>query len=403
MTTDELTATAPEPIAATMAELLDWAATARERGPVHYDERQESWQVFRHADVQTVLNDPAHYLADLGDLLPTTPELELVQRGNFVNMDGARHRMMRSMVAQAFTPRAVAAMTDRIAAFATDLIDDLADRDGFDVVTDLAYPLPVMVIAELIGIPAADRELFRSWAEEFFPFDEDEPQLTSSQEVVDTLTPTVREMIDYLTAHIRSRRLHPRDDLTSRLITAEHDGARLTDEDMIGLIALLLTAGHVTTAALLGSTVLQLHEHPDAARLVRADPTLLPSAIEEVLRFHPPLPRLTRRTATTVSLGGRVIPAGQILVLWLVSANRDERRFPDPDTFDVRRRPNQHLSFGHGIHFCLGAMLARQETAIAVERLMARYRSIEVVGEGDFHHPFAILSAKHLPVRVTRA
>ncbi|MEV6948438.1 cytochrome P450 [Streptomyces sp. NPDC051172] len=396
----------PEPLPSTMAELTDWARHRRGADPVYYDERQEAWQIFRYADIAAILKDPPRYLADLGNLVASTPELELVQRGNFVNMDGPRHRLMRGRVAQAFHPRAVAAMEPRLEVMVRDLLDGLAGRDAFDLVGELAYPLPVMVIAELIGIPGGDRELFRGWAEEFFPFDEEEPQLTSSQEAVDTLTPTVKEMTAYLFEHIHRRRRGTYDDLTARLVEAAdaqggEDGERLTDEDLVGMIALLLTAGHITTAALLGSCVLQLDRHPRAAAEVRAAPELLPLAIEEVLRFHPPLPRLTRRTATEVTVGGRTVPEGQILALWLVSANRDEAEFADPDRFDVRRRPNPHLSFGHGIHFCLGAGLARLETRIALRQLFERYGRIEVAGEGRFHHPFAILSAKNLPVRVT--
>ncbi|MCE7081093.1 cytochrome P450 [Streptomyces sp. ST2-7A] len=384
-----------------MTELLDWAESKRRTDPVYYDERQESWQVFRHADIDAVLRDPSRFLADLGDLVPTNPDLELIQRGNFVNMDGPRHRLMRGMVAGAFHPRAVAAMEPRIAAMVTGLLDALRDREEFDMVGDLAYPLPVMVIAELIGIPESDRELFRGWAEEFFPFDEEEPQLTSSREAVDSLTPTVREMTAYLREHIRARRLRRYDDLTGRLVEAAGAGEEPTEEDLIGMVALLLTAGHITTAALLGNCVHQFDRHPGVWERLRREPAALPSAIEEVLRYHPPLPRLTRRTTTEVELGGRTVPAGQILSLWLVSANRDEAQFPASDTFDIARSPNQHLTFGHGIHFCLGAGLARLEARLALGEMLRRYRQVEVVGEGRFHHPFAILCAKNLRVRVT--
>lgn len=399
--TDESIASTSDPIPSTVDELMAWAERRRARGPVYRDEQQASWQVFRYADVGEVLGDPGRYLADLGDLLPTNPDLELVQRGNFVNMDGPRHKMLRGLVAQAFTHRVVSGMEPRIKQLTAEILDDIGTADRVDLVERLAYPLPVMVIADLIGIPPADRSLFRSWAEEFFPFDEKEPQLTSSQEAIDTLTPTVREMTAYLLDLIRDRRFRPTDDLTSRLVKADLDGDRLTADDMVGLIALLLTAGHITTAALLSSTVFVLDQHPEAAAQVRADRSLLPTAIEEVLRFRPPLPRLTRRTAVDVTLGGQRIPAGEIVVLWLASANRDEAQFPAADRFDVARRPNRHLSFGHGIHFCLGAPLARLETRIALDAMLDRYRDIAVEDGAAFHHPFAILSAKRLPVRVS--
>ncbi|GGQ86037.1 cytochrome P450 [Couchioplanes azureus] len=403
MTTAESpTAVAPVGIPADFAQLVEWSRWHRAHRPVFYDEQQRCWQVFRYEDLSAILGDPGRYLADLGDLLPSNPDLDLIRKGNFVNMDGARHRKLRGLVAQAFTPRVVAALEPRVVSLATELLDS-AESDRFDLVSQLAYPLPVIVIAELLGIPAADRVHFRRWAEEFFPFDEKEPDIVGTQDAIDTLAPTVREMTAYLLAHIADRRRRPREDLTSRLVQAEVDGERLADDEMVGLIALLLTAGHITTAALLGNTVHTLDRRPAVTARLRADRAAVPGAIDEVLRFRPPLPRLTRRTATEVTLGGQTVPAGEVVALWLVSGNRDEAKFAEPDTFDIDRRPNQHLGFGHGIHFCLGAPLARLENRVALNLLFDRYREINLVGAGEFHHPFAINSAKSLPLRVVPA
>lgn len=401
-TTESPTEVAPAGIPADFAQLVQWTRWHRAHRPVYYDEQQRSWQVFRYEHLSEILGDPGRYLADLGDLQPSNPDLDLVRKGNFVNMDGSRHRKLRGLVAQAFTPKVVANLEPRIVALAGELLD-AAESDQFDLVGQLAYPLPVIVIAELLGIPAADRVHFRRWAEEFFPFDETEPDIAGTQDAVDSLTPTVRQMTAYLMDHIAERRRRPREDLTSRLVQAEIDGERLADDEMVGLIALLLTAGHITTAALLGNAVHTLDRRPAVTARLRADRSAVPGAIDEVLRFRPPLPRLTRRTATDVTLGGQRLPAGEIVALWLVSGNRDEAKFPDPDVFDVDRRPNQHLSFGHGIHFCLGAPLARLETRLALGLLFDRYREINLIGAGEFHHPFAINSAKRLPVRVVPA
>jgi len=218
----------------------------------------------------------------------------------------------------------------------------------------------------------------------------------------EAIAPTMREMNAYLLAHIQRRRARPADDLTSDLVAAEMDGERLDDEEIVGFIGLLMIAGHITTTALLGNAILILDEHPDAAAALRADPTLLPAAIEEVLRFRSPFPRLARRTAAEVSIEQHTIGTDQIILLWVASANRDGAQFPDPDRFDIHRTPNPHLAFGHGIHFCLGAPLARLEARIALGILLERYRTIAVARDQpvQFYNPWTIISAKRLPVRV---
>jgi cytochrome P450 len=219
---------------------------------------------------------------------------------------------------------------------------------------------------------------------------------------VDAFAPIFREMNSYLLRHIRGRRSSPADDLTSKLIAAEVDGQRLDDEEIVGFVGLLLLAGHITTMATLGNTVLSFDEHPDAAAEVRADPTLLPGAIEEVLRLRTPFPRLARRATADAEVGGTVVPAGSIVVAWLTAANRDERVFAHPNQFDIHRRPNPHMTFGHGIHFCLGAPLARLEAKVALTVLLERYRSITVSGDAPVVHrnPWVMVSVTSLPVEV---
>ena len=205
--------------------------------------------------------------------------------------------------------------------------------------------------------------MFRTWADVLLSqeVDPDQAVVEAGEQAVAAVAPTMREMNAYFLDHIRSRRADPGSDLTSKLVQAEVDGERLADEEIVGFVGLLLIAGHITTTATLGNSVVSFQDNPDAAAEVRADPTLLPAAIEEVLRLRTPFPRLGRITKVDTEVGGVRIPAGQIVLPWLAAANRDERVFAEPDRFDIHRRPNPHLTFGHGIHFCLGAPLARLE------------------------------------------
>jgi cytochrome P450 len=399
------TALTTEPPSSTLDALLAWLRQQRAAGSVHYDAQQQLWQVFGYADVQRVLTDPAVFSSDFRALMPSQPDFELFAKGNFVRMDPPKHRQLRSLISQAFTPHMVAGLAPRIRAVTTALLDELGDAERFDVVDRLAYPLPVIVIAELLGIPVEDRVIFRQWADALFSRNTQATGIRVDAATLEAFVPTIREMNRYLLAHIQHRRTHPGDDLTSTLVGAEIDGERLDDQEIVGFVGLLLLAGHITTTALLGNAILTLDAHPAAAAALRADATGLPTALEEVLRYQPPFPRLGRRTATEVELGGHVIAANQIILLWIASANRDATQFPSPDRFDIHRVPNQHLTFGHGIHFCLGAPLARLEATLALGLLLERYREVAVARDepAEFYHPWTMISAKRLPVDVVAA
>ncbi len=265
-------------------------------------------------------------------------------------------------------------------------------------------PIPFIVIAELLGVPAQDRPRFRAWAEVLSNQQTVDATTVVTEEIVDAMAPTIREMNEYLLAHIRRCRQQPADDLIGKLTTAEVDGERLADEEIVGFAGLLLFAGHVTTTALLGNAVLCFDRHPEAAAAVRADRDLLPAAVEEVLRFRSPFPRLARITTTDTEIGGHAVPAGQLVIPWLAAANRDAARFPEPDRFDIHRTSTGHLAFGHGIHFCIGASLARLEAKIALGILLERYRDIavDVAGPIEFQNPWEMISVKRLPVLVAR-
>jgi cytochrome P450 len=396
-----------EALELSLPDLVAWLERSRQQGQAHYDEQQRCWQVLGHPEVSAILADHATFLSDLGDLMPRQPDLDLFARGNFVRMDPPRHHLLRGLVSRAFSPRAVTGLAPRIAAVTAELLDaaDERDRGRLDLIDALAYPLPVIVIVELLGLPVADRPMFRRWADALFDLEDAGPDtslLRLAEQAARQTVPTVREMNAYLLDRIRAARAHPADDLTSRLVAAEADGQRLADEEIIGFVGLLLIGGHITTTATLGNAVLSLDEHPEAAAQVRADRTLLPPAIEETLRLRTPFPRLARRTATDAAVGTALIPAGDLVVAWLTAANRDERVFTDPDRFDLHRQPNPHLTFGHGIHFCIGAPLARLEANIALGVLLDRYHDIAVATDPPVRHrdPWTMVGPASLPLAV---
>jgi len=405
----QATTSTTEPTPFSLPAFFSWLRLQREAGSIHHDEQHHIWEIFGYAEVERVLSDPRAFSSDFSDIMPAQRDFDLFARGNFVRMDPPRHRKLRGLVSQAFTPRIVHGLAPRIAQLTAGLLDKLGSAERFDLVDALAYPLPVIVIAELLGIPVADRAIFRQWAETLFSRNEqtsenrlDEGTLKALFEAV---APTMREMNSYLLSHIQERRTRPADDLMSRLVSAEVDGERLDDQEIVGFVGLLLIAGHITTTALLGNAILTLDEYPGAAAELRADPARLPAAIEEVLRYRPPFPRLARRAATDVQLEGHTIGVNEVIILWLASANRDGAQFPDPDRFDISREPNPHLAFGHGIHFCLGAPLARLESRIALEILLERYRRIAVSRHEpvELRNPWTMISAKQLPVVVQAA
>ncbi|HEY4021135.1 MAG TPA: cytochrome P450, partial [Pseudonocardiaceae bacterium] len=248
------------------------------------------------------------------------------------------------------------------------------------LVEDLTHPLPVIVIAELLGVPSSDRKLFMKWAESLMQLMNVQPPVSADGEIYTgaDVQQQSEEFGAYLLQHVLERRQAPRADLLTSLVQAEVDGAHLTDDEVVGFAALLLIAGHATTTMLLGNTLLCLAHHPGAARQVRANRTLVPSAIEEALRFLSPVAGVLRVSRQPVEIDGVAIPAEQLIAVWLAAANRDPRQFPDPHTFDPTRTPNQHLGFGRGIHFCLGAPLARLEGRLALNLLLDRFPELRL-------------------------
>ncbi|MGD9486152.1 cytochrome P450 [Streptomyces sp. TRM70308] len=379
-------------------ELFAWFRTKLDTEPVYRDEN--GWQVFGHADIARILADTTTFSSDTARAFnPPQPDLDFFDMGNLVTTDPPRHRQLRSLISSGFTPRAVAGLTPRIERITHALLDAVDGADRFDLIDSVAYALPITVICELLGLPMEDEPLFRVWGEALGTVD---AATVPPEQMADEVVPAVREMNAYLMEQVRRRRRQPTDDVISKLANAEVDGKRLEDGEIVGVTGLTMFAGHATTLALVANAVLLFDRHPEAGAAVRADRDLLPGAVEEVLRLRPPFPRLARVTTTDTELGGHRIAAGELVTPWIGAANRDATRFPDPDRFDIRRDTGGHLVFGQGIHFCLGAPLARLEGRIALGILMDRYQDIAVDESGtvEFENPWQLLSPKRLPIRV---
>ena len=334
-----------------------WYAMMRENAPVFLDPRRRSWSVFKYNDVQRVLSEHSVFSSEFGGS-------DQPLNASMVSMDPPRHRQLRSLVTLAFTPRAIARLEPRMVEIVNELLDRVAPQGRMDVVSDLAIPLPVTIIAELLGVPLADRENFRLWSDQLLgsaPSYGKDPQETMS---------------DYFRWIIEQRREDPQDDLISALLTAQIDGRHLTEQELLGFCVLLLAAGNETTTHLIGNAIWCFDDHPQAWTELRTNRALLPDAIEEVLRYRSPVKLMFRTAIQDTRIRDKDIPAGSGILAWIGSADRDEEQFPNADTFDIHRSPNRHLGFGYGIHFCLGAPLARLESKVALNIMLDRFSSI---------------------------
>jgi len=363
-----------------------WYRLMRETQPVYYNPQYHFWQVFGYEDVQRVLSDYTSFSSVFGGGGERRDPLG----SSLISMDPPRHRQLRNLVTQAFTPRSVAQLSERITAIVNQLLEQVAATGRMDIIDDLAYPLPVIVIAELLGIPHADRERFKVWSDAVvgatYPEDGD-PQA---------------EMSEYFLDMIARRSREPKDDLISALLDAQIDGQHLNQRELLGFCILLLVAGNETTTNLIGNAILCFDEHPEVMEQLRAEPALVPGAVEEVLRYRSPVQFMYRRTVANTTIRDQEIQAGQMVLAWIGSANRDEAQFPNPDSFDIRRTPNRHIAFGHGIHFCLGAPLARLEAKIALTMLLERFHEIKrVPGVAlELTNSNIVYGVKHLPITV---
>ncbi len=351
----------------------------REHDPVLYqiglDGETKLWFVTRYDDVVAMLLDDERFVRDpelalddeqLAEMRAELPDDFRFIENHMLNKDGADHRRLRRLVTKAFTPRTVEQLRPRIQEIADELIDAVEAQGSTDLVESFAFPLPITVIAELLGIPAADRDRFRAWSDAIVS-----PALTP--EALQQTVMLLMEFIAYLRELFAARREAPRDDLVSALIQAEDGGDTLAEDELYAMVVLLIVAGHETTVSLIGNAVLALLNHPPALEALREDPAQIPAAVEELLRYDGPVERtLNRWAADDVELGGALIRKGDGIIAILNSANHDEGRFSRPDELDLERADNKHIAFGRGSHYCLGAPLARLEAEIALATLLRR-------------------------------
>ncbi|GGL94634.1 cytochrome P450 [Streptomyces fumigatiscleroticus] len=372
-------------------------AALRSRGPVHhvrFPTGDEAWMVVGHDEVRAAfadarLRNDVRHSADFD-----SDGLYSVGR-NMLQVDPPDHTRLRSLVAREFTARRIRALRPRVQETADALLDAVAAAGRADLVAAYAFPLPLTVICELLGVPGMDRAAFRAWSTKVVALDEPEQSARAAQEMTAYLLELTEE----------KRRLRDADesDLLHALVRT-HDEDRLAPQDLLGMAFLLLVAGHETTVNLIANAVHLLLSHPGELAALRADPGLLEGAVEETLRHESPVPAGTYRyTAEPVTLGGVRIPAGERVVLSIAAANRDPARFPDPDRFDIRRDPaatRAHLAFGHGVHHCLGAPLARLEAVTALRTLLDRFPRLEFDGDGAPQWRTSLMRGlRRLPVR----
>ncbi|MFE4976115.1 cytochrome P450 [Kitasatospora sp. NPDC056651] len=371
-------------------------AALREKGPVHrvlVPGSGEAWLVVTRDDARAALTDP-RLSNDIRHSSSWTDDGGHALGVNMLQTDPPQHTRLRELVARTFTAGRIRALRPRVQEIADGLLDALPDTDtdtgSVDLVASYALPLPMTVICELLGVPAADRASYHAWSTELVA--PSSPQAAGA---------AVGAMTGHLTALIEERRADPRGDLLSALATQAADG--LSAEELLGMAFLLLVAGHETTVNLISGTVLSLLTHPEQLTALRADPGLVDNAIEETLRHDGPVGAAAFRFATEpVRIGDTTIPAGDSVLVSLAAASRDPRHFPDPDRFDIRREPAGHLAFGHGIHHCLGAPLARVEAAIALRALIERrpHLALDADPADLVWRPSTMLSGlRSLPVR----
>jgi len=366
-------------------------ARLRREAPVLWSERWQAWVVSRYDDVAASLKDKENlsnenrqallfnHLSE-GERTKLAPLRHYFAQKDVIGSDPPDHTRLRALVQKAFTPRTVASLGPRIRALASDMLGQAVKQGRFDFVADVAHPLPVILIAEMLGAPIQDRPLFKRWSADILGF---QGTGKTTVELASVSQKSLLEMFDYMSRLIDERRANPQDDVITALALAEESGQRFTRDELLATCNTLLTAGHETTTNLIGTLVRLLLATGDSWSQLKAEPALIDSAIEEALRYDAPKQRNFRRIKKTHVFGGVELGENQMIFQLIGSANRDPERFDNPDSFDIRRMENDHLSFGSGIHFCLGAPLARMEARIVLETLLSLMPGCSLV-EGGF-------------------
>jgi len=361
------------------------------------------WSIFRHGDVQDVLRD---WRTFSNEFPPPAdfPELEGRPR-NMLGTDPPAHDRLRGLVNQAFTPKIMRRLEPRMVEVANELVDAALAMGSVDLVQALTYPLPVTIIAEIIGVPTEDSARFKDWSDKLVETLGSGLLAAPDRETFLRNEKILEELGDYFSSLVELRRREPREDLLTGLALAELEGSRLSFGELLQMLVLLLVAGNETTTTLIGNSVLTLLEHPAELARLRRDPELVPSAIEEVLRYASPVQFDPRRALADVELCDTRIAAGEMVLSWIGAANRDEAEFRDAERFDIARKDNRHLAFGFGTHYCLGSNLARLEAQIALRALLERTQSFELATREalPLHKSFVFRSFTSIPVKLVAA
>jgi cytochrome P450 len=378
-------------------------SSLRASEPVHFSPTLQAWVITSYAECEQVLRDPQTFSNN--PMLATSPiarqfqqqrrEFPLGEVPTVLNSDAPVHTRLRGIVTRAFTPRVVEGLRGRIEEITNELLDAAPSDGPFDLVSTLALPLPVIVIAELLGVPPTDRERFKRWSTSIADV---ATNLFSTPDAIESTKRASAELIEYLTGFVEERRREPREDLITALVQAEDGGSRLTRDELLAFTIVLLIAGHETTINLIDNGMLALLEALEQFDLLRDDPSLVPDAVEEFLRYDSPVQGLIRVARSDVELGGRELKSGDALIVMIGAANRDPARFPDPDRLDIRREDNRHLAFGLGPHFCLGAPLARLEAQVAFDALLRRFPSMSLAGKPERGGTFVLRGLSRLQV-----
>ncbi len=349
----------------------------RSEDPVRWNPGINAWVLTRYADINAALRDDrlsAERISALTGLIPETGgEPAKKFESAFLKMmlfsDPPDHTRLRSLANKAFTPRAIERMRSHIQGIVDVLLDDVQRHGRMDVIADLAYPLPAIVISEMLGVEPKDRDKFKKWSDDLAAF---LGNIRTVTETYENAIKSVTELIEYLREVVAQRRRQPQDDLISALVMAEDEGDTFTEEELYSMCVLLIFAGHETTTNLIGNGILALLNNPDQLAKLRHDPSLIEAAIEEIIRYDGPVQSTARTALEPLEIGGKHIAKGDRISLTLGAANRDPAQFTDPDRMDITRPDIRHVGFGFGIHFCLGSALARMESRLAIGTVVER-------------------------------
>lgn len=369
------------------ADPYPFYARLRSQDPVHWDEELGFWVLTRYADIASVYQDPrfsrAQGLRRGYERLPESEQsvAEPVYRSFSKTMfysDPPYHTRLRGLVNSAFTPTAIEEMRPYVQKTVDGLLDSVQANGSMDMIHDFAYPLPILVIARMLGLPAEDRVQFKKWSDDLFAILGSVPH---SPDLMERAAHSLTDLTEYITELSEARRMHPQNDLLTGLVEAVEEGERLTQEELVANVIILLSAGHETTSNLIGNGLLALLQHPDQLQKLRQQPHLIASAVEEMMRYDNPVQIAYRSAAEDVEVGGKCIRKGDLVNSILAAGNRDPERFTEPNCFDITRDEGRQLGLGLGIHFCLGAPLLRLEAQVAFNILLRRFPKMELATE----------------------